>query len=125
MVPFARRPIRLPVVLSPEEVLRLLAAAPAGWKRVILQTLYACGLRIEEAVRLQVRDIDSGRMVMVLRQGKGRKDRQVPLSPRLLAVLRDYWREYRPSPWLFPGRTLSVRCARQACRSCVSALSLS
>jgi integrase/recombinase XerD len=128
MVPFARRPKRLPVVLAPADVLRLFEAAPAGWKRVTLQTLYACGLRIEEALRLRPGDIDSGRMVVVVRQGKGRKDRQVPLSPRLLAVLREYWRDRRPSPWLFPGqdprRPLCVDSVQKTCRGLVAALGL-
>lgn len=103
LIPFGKRPKRLPCVLSPEEVLRLIEAAPAGRPRVLLQTAYACGLRIEELLHLRVGDLDSARMVVVVRHGKGNKDRLVPLSPRLLEVLRDYWRGYRPSTWLFPG----------------------
>jgi site-specific recombinase XerD len=68
-----------------------------------LQVAYACGLRLSELLHLQVRDIDSQRMVVVVRQGKGRKDRLVPLSVRLLQELRAYWRHYRPALWLFPG----------------------
>lgn len=71
----------------------------------MLQTAYACGLRILELLHLCVTDIDSSRMVIVVRQGKGRKDRLVPLSPRLLKELRDYWRWARPKTWLFPGQT--------------------
>lgn len=121
-VPFTRRPKRLPVVLSPEEVLRVLEAAPAGWKRVILQTIYACGLRLGDALKLQVRDIDSARMVIVLRQAKGHKDRMVPLSPQLLAVLRDYWREYRPVSLLFPGRVSGQPLRRDAVRKVLQRL---
>ena len=90
-------------MLSPEEVVRLLDAARPGRDRVLLQIAYACGLRISELVHLQVTDIDSARMVVVVRQGKGRKDRLVPLSQRLLDELRVYWRRYRPDGWLFPG----------------------
>ena len=92
---------------------------------MIPQTIYACGLRIEEAVRLRVRDVDSSRMVIVVRRGKGDKDRHAPLSPRLLEALRDYWREHRPSPRLFPGKDRRRPLARRACRSCVNAWSRS
>jgi site-specific recombinase XerD len=85
-------------------VSRLLEAVAAGRQRVLLQTAYACGLRVSELVRLQVSDIDSARMVIVVRQGKGRKDRLVPLSQRLLEELRSYWRERRPKTWLFPAQ---------------------
>jgi integrase/recombinase XerD len=105
-IPFGKRSQTLPCVLSPEEVLRLLDAAPAGRNRVLLQTIYACGLRLGDALQLQARDIDSARMVVVLRQGKGRKDRLVPLSARLLTVLRESWRQPRPPLWLFPGQSL-------------------
>jgi integrase/recombinase XerD len=104
MIPFGKRPKTLPAVLSRDEVLRLFAAAPEGRYRTLLRTTYACGLRISEVVRLRVRDIDSGRGVLLVRQGKGQKDRLVPLSPALLAELRAYWRRYRPVDWLFPGQ---------------------
>jgi site-specific recombinase XerD len=71
---------------------------------MLLQTTYACGLRLGEVVRLRVTDIDSARMVIHVRCAKGNKDRLVPLSAALLALLRDYWRHYRPQEWLFPGR---------------------
>lgn len=103
MIPFAKKPRRLPSVLSPEEVLRLLEAADHPRDRALLQTTYALGLRLSEVLHLQVTDIDSSRMVVQVRQGKGGKDRLVPLSPRLLSELRDYWLRYRPRPWLFPG----------------------
>ncbi len=102
-LPFARRPRKLPTVLSPEEVLRLLKAALPGRDRALLQTTYACGLRLQELLGLQVADIDSARLVLHIRHGKGQKDRLVPLSACLLEVLRDYWRECRPATWLFPG----------------------
>jgi integrase/recombinase XerD len=103
LIPFGKRPRKLPSVLSPDEVLRLLEAAPPPRDRVLLQVAYGCGLRLSELTHLQVTDIDSARMVLHVRQGKGRKDRLVPLSVRLLGELRAYWRVCRPRPWLFPG----------------------
>ena len=103
-IPYGKRPKTLPSVLSPDEVLRLLDAAAPGRDRVFLQLAYACGLRLNELLHLRVTDIDSARMVIHVRQGKGAKDRLVPLSLRLLEELRAYWRKYRPRTWLFPGR---------------------
>jgi site-specific recombinase XerD len=100
---FGKRPKTLPCVLSAEEVARLLAAARPGRERMLLQTTYACGLRISEVVPLQVSAIDSARLLIHVHQGKGQKDRLVPLSLRLLAELRAYWRRYRPQRWLFPS----------------------
>jgi integrase len=97
ILPYGKKPHRLPCVLSPEEVAQLLAAARPGRERVLLQTAYACGLHLMEVLNLQVPDIDSAHMVVNVRQGKGNKDRLVPLSVRLLTVLRDYWRGYRPA----------------------------
>jgi site-specific recombinase XerD len=107
MIPYGKRPKTLPAVLSRDEVLRLFAALPEGRDRTLLRTTYACGLRAGEVVRLRSADIDSRRMVVVVRQGKGQKDRQVPLSPVLLEELRAYWRRYRRPDWLFagPGRS--------------------
>jgi site-specific recombinase XerD len=102
-IPYGKRPKTLPSVLSSEEVAQLIEATRPGRERMMVQTTYACGLRINELLHLRVADIDSGRMVVVVRQGKGRKDRLVPLSPRLLAELRAYWRKHRPATWLFPG----------------------
>jgi integrase/recombinase XerD len=102
-IPYGKRPKTLPTVLSRDEVLQFFAAFPSDPDRMMVRTTYACGLRIGEVVRLRVADIDSHRGVLVVRQGKGRKDRQVPLSPRLLQELRAYWRRYRPRDWLFPG----------------------
>jgi site-specific recombinase XerD len=101
MLPYGKRPKRLPVVLSVEEVAELLEAARPGQERVLLQTAYACGLRIGELLNLQVADIDSARMVIYVRHGKGAKDRQVPLSARLLTELRTWWCVHRRQPWLF------------------------
>jgi site-specific recombinase XerD len=103
-IPYGKKARTIPAVLSPEEVGRFLDAARAGRDRVLFQTAYACGLRISELIHLQVRDIDSARMVVIVRQGKGAKDRLVPLSKRLLAELRRYWLMHRSSAWLFPGR---------------------
>ena len=104
LMPFGKRPKTLPSVLSPGEVLRLLDAAEPGRERVLLQVAYGCGLRLSELLHLQVGDIDSARMVIHVRQGKGAKDRLVPLSLRLLEELRAYWRRGRPRSWLFPGQ---------------------
>ena len=109
MLPYGKRPKRLPVVLDVEEVAQLLATAHVGRERILLTTAYACGLRISELLSLQVTDIDSARMVVNVRQGKGAKDRQVPLSARLLVELRTWWCGHRTKPWLFPGMTAGSR----------------
>lgn len=101
-----RAPQRLPVTLSPDEVARLIEAAPGpGLKyKAALSIAYGAGLRASEVVNLKIGDIDSDRMLIRVDQGKGHKDRNVMLSPSLLELLRDYWREARPQGWLFPGR---------------------
>jgi len=104
LIPYGRRSKKLPSVLSPEEVLLLLQSAEPGRDSVLLATTYACGLRLGEVVGLKAKDIDSSRMVVIVRQGKGAKDRLVPLSLHLLAELRDYWRRYRPNAALFGQR---------------------
>jgi len=104
LLAYGKKPRTLPCVLSPEEVARLLDAARPGRDRVLLQTAYACGLRLGEVLNLQVNAIDSPRMLVHVRQGKGRKDRLVPLSAQLLEELRTYWRCYRPQRWLFPNQ---------------------
>ena len=103
-IPYAKLPKKLPVVLSRDEVSSVLSAVSNLKHRIILMTLYATGARISEALALQTRDVDSRRMVVHIRHGKGAKDRYVPLSSALLEHLRIYWREYRPPTWLFPGR---------------------
>jgi site-specific recombinase XerD len=102
-IPYPKAPRRLPVVLSQEEVTRLIDAASNLSHRAMLMTLYSTGLRRAEMVRLKVSDIDSQRMVMRVHQGKGSKDRDVPLSPKLLETLREYWRWRKPRTYLFPG----------------------
>jgi integrase/recombinase XerD len=102
-IPFGKRPKALPSVLSPEEVVQFLEAALPGRERTLLDVAYSCGPRLQELLGLKVADIDSARMVLQIRRGKGQKDRLVPLSPRLLEVLRAYWRACRPQSWLFPG----------------------
>ncbi|MGO9771703.1 MAG: site-specific integrase [Roseiarcus sp.] len=106
-IPYARRPHRLPVVLSADEVVRFLEAVPGVRNRAALTTAYAAGLRAAEAARLKVADIDSGRGVIRVEHGKGGKDRYVMLSRQLLSILRSYWRLARPTIWLFPGRDAS------------------
>ncbi|MFO0849955.1 MAG: site-specific integrase [Gemmataceae bacterium] len=102
-VPCAKVPKRLPVVLSRDEVRQFLAAARRPKARAMLLTAYAGGLRASEVVALRAADIDSRRMLIRVRQGKGRKDRYVMLSPVLLEALRAYWVRERPADWLFPG----------------------
>jgi len=103
VIPTPRKPQKLPIVLSPEEVRHFLSCVASPKHRTILTTCYAAGLRISEAVRLKPTEIDSPRMVIRVEQGKGQKDRYVMLSPRLLEVLREWWRIERPKAWLFPG----------------------
>jgi integrase/recombinase XerD len=120
VLPAPRKPQTLPIVLSPEEVLQFLGCVGTTKHRAILTTCYAAGLRISEAVRLTVPDIDSARMVIRVDQGKGQKDRYVMLSPKLLEILRDWWRVEKPRHWLFPGdipgRHISKDAVEQACQ---------
>src|ERR1700693_1834983 len=101
---FIHEPRKLPVVLSVEEVERLLAAAPGLKYKAALSVAYGAGLRAAEVISLKVSDIDSKRMIIRVEQGKGRKDRYVMLSPHLLELLRAWWRAARPQGWLFPGQ---------------------
>ena len=103
-IAYARQPKTLPVVLSPEEVARFLESVPSRRDRVALTTAYATGLRASEVVGLRIQDIDSSRMVIQVVNGKGGKQRYVMLSPKLLGILRAYWKIERPCYWLFPGR---------------------
>jgi integrase/recombinase XerD len=103
VIPAPKKPQRLPIILSPEEVIQFLAAVTSAKHRAILTTCYAAGLRISEAVALTPPVIDSKRMVLRVEQGKGKKDRYVMLSPKLLITLRDWWRLEKPRHWLFPG----------------------
>jgi integrase/recombinase XerD len=119
-IPFPRKESRLPQVLSLDEVSRFLQAIPQLKYRVLLTTIYATGLRASEALRLQVADIDSRLMTIRVRQGKGHKDRYVMLSPKLLLLLREYWKAVHPNPSLFPGpspdRPVSLDSLQKAVR---------
>jgi site-specific recombinase XerD len=113
---------KLPVVLSPEEVARLLDAAPGLKYKAALSVAYGAGLRAAEVIALKIGDIDSKRMVIRVEQGKGRKDRNVMLSPHLLELLRAWWKAARPQGWLFPGRDrVQPMTTRQLNRACHAA----
>jgi len=120
IIPAPKKPQKLPIVLSPEEVVQFLACVASLKHRTILTTCYAAGLRISEAVRLKPTHIDSQRMVIRVELGKGQKDRYVMLSPRLLDILRPWWRLEKPKPWLFPGdipgRHITRNAVELACR---------
>ena len=103
-IPYPKKERRLPAVLTRAEVFEFLGSLGNLKHRAILTTGYASGLRVSEVTHLKVTDIDSARMVIHVRQGKGRKDRLVPLSKNLLELLREYWKIARPKTWLFPGR---------------------
>jgi integrase/recombinase XerD len=118
-------PRKLPVILNPEEVVRLLDAAPGLRYKAALSVAYGAGLRAAEVVALKVSDIDSKRMLIRVEQGKGRKDRNVMLSPHLLEVLRAWWKAARPQGWLFPGRDpVKPMTTRQLNRACHAAAQL-
>lgn len=118
--PRVKRPHKLPVVLSHEEVVQFFDHVPSLRYRAALMICYGAGLRVSEAVAVKISDIDSKRMLIRVEQGKGRKDRYAMLSPRLLEVLRVYWRAARPKHYLFPswrpGRHLNAAALQQACR---------
>jgi integrase/recombinase XerD len=117
-----REPRKLPVVLSPEEVARLLNAAPGLKYKAALSVAYGAGLRAAEVISLKVSDIDSKRMIVRVEQGKGGKDRNVMLSPHLLELLRTWWRVARPEGWLFPGQNpVNPMTTRQLNRACHAA----
>ena len=99
-----KQPQKLPVVLTQEEVLLLLEAAPGPKHKAALAVAYGAGLRVSEVANLKISDIDSERMVLRIEQGKGKKDRNGMLSPRLLELLREWWLVGQPTTWLFPGR---------------------
>jgi site-specific recombinase XerD len=103
--PYPKKTRHLPSILSPEEVAHLIDSSQTRFHRVVLMTLYGTGVRRAELTRLQIPDIDSRRMVIHIRGGKGRQDRDVMLSPTLLQALRNYWRalKRKPKDWLFPG----------------------
>ena len=107
---------KLPVILSAKEVRRILSLVPGLDHRVCLTTIYSCGLRLGEALRLQVRDVDSERMFLHIRAGKGNRDRYVPLPERTLHLLRQQWKSHRHPTWLFPAKGHSGQGARTAIR---------
>lgn len=103
-ITYQRAPQRVPVVLSREEVARLLAVVTTLRERAAMEIAYGAGLRLSEVLSLKLTDVDGERMILRVDQGKGRKDRNVMLSPKLLETLRTYWRQARPRVWLFPGQ---------------------
>lgn len=124
-LPYGKRPKRLPIVRSTPQVAQFLDAATDRTVRMVLRTIYATGLRIHEALHLNAAAIDSSRMVVRV-VGKGQKERLVPLSPVLLDELRAYWRDTRPTQWMFPGRIpqqpLNATTVQKACkRACQAA----
>jgi integrase/recombinase XerD len=118
---FGKEPAKLPPVLNAEELVSFLEAVTGLRNRVALTTAYAAGLRVGEAARLKVTSIDSERMLILIENGKGGKDRYAMLSPRLLEILRAYWRRVRPGVWLFPGQDpgdhVSPDTLQEACRT--------
>lgn len=126
---FMRRERPLPVVPSADEVCRFLEAVPVFSYRMLLTVSYGCGLRLSESVRLEPRDVDSARMVIHVRRGKGKRDRYVTLSPVLLEMLRGYWKQERPKRWLFPSpldatRPISLSTIQKCCKRASAAAKL-
>jgi integrase len=123
-VPYPKAPRRLPTILTHDEVVRLIDSASNLFHRAMLMTLYSTGMRRAEMCNLKVENIDSDRMLIRIRQGKGRRDRDVPLSPTLLETLREYWRWMKPKTYLFPGtvnglradKPISTKMVWHACR---------
>jgi integrase/recombinase XerD len=119
-LPYGKKPKRVPVVLSREEVLKFLQGILSRKQRMLLTTMYATGMRVGEAVELRVNDIDSRRMTILVSRGKGNKQRLVPLSPTLLTELRLFWQTHRNPVWLFPShepeRPLRIQAVEATCR---------
>jgi len=118
-LPSPKRPKRLPTVLSQDEVARLIESANNLLDYAMLMTLYATGVRRAELSRLKVEDIDSQRMIVHIRQGKGNRDRDVPLTPKLLKTLREYWQWMKPKTYLFPGMVNNWRADKPLTPKCV------
>jgi integrase/recombinase XerD len=128
-VPYPRAPRKLPIILTQEEAVRLIDSASNLFHRAMLMTLYSTGMRRAELCHLQVADIDSVRMLIHIRHGKRNRDRDVPLSPKLLETLREYWRWMRPKMYLFPGtkdgwradKPITPKVLWEACREAAQA----
>ena len=114
LIPTPKKDHRLPVILSPQEVQQLLQAAPSFTHNVIFSTMYGTGMRVSEAVHLRAANIDSQRAMIRIELSKGHKDRDVQLSPKLLELLRCYWRKVRPGKWMFPGQNPDQPLSRDA-----------
>ena len=125
MIPYARKPKKLPTVLSQEEIVSLLCAISNIKHRAIVMTMYAGGLRVSEVAALRIDDIDSKRMLIHVHQGKGKKDRLVPLSVKLLETLRHYYRVTKPRDWLFPGQNPECHINRATINHIVKRASVS
>ena len=128
-VPYPRAPRKLPIILTQQEAVRLIDSASNLFHRAMLMTLYSTGMRRAELCHLQVADIDSVRMLIHVRHGKRNRDRDVPLSPKLLETLREYWRWMRPKMYLFPGtkdgwradKPITPKVLWEACREAAQA----
>jgi integrase/recombinase XerD len=128
-VPYPRAPRKLPIILTQEEAIRLIDSASNLFHRAMLMTLYSTGMRRAELCHLQVADIDSVRMLIHIRHGKRNRDRDVPLSPKLLETLREYWRWMHPKTYLFPGtkdgwradKPITPKVLWEACREAAQA----
>jgi len=118
-LPYPKRPKRLPTILSQDEVARLIDGANNLLDYAMLMTLYATGVRRAELCRLKVEDIDSERMIVHIRRGKGNRDRDLPLTPKLLQTLREYWRWMKPKTYLFPGMVDGWRADKPLTPKCV------
>jgi len=118
-LPYPRMPERLPTVLSQEEVSQLIDSAKNLLNYTMLMTLYGTGMRRAELIHLKVEDIDSQRMIVHIRQGKRNRDRDVPLTPKLLQTLREYWRWMKPKTYLFPGMVDNWRADKPMTSKCV------
>jgi integrase/recombinase XerD len=131
-VPYPKAPRRLPTILTQDEAVRLIDAASNLFHRAMLMTVYSTGMRRAEMCQLKVEDIDSDRMLIHIRQGKGRRDRDVPLSPKLLETLRQYWLWMRPKTYLFPGtingsradKPITAKMLWEACREAAQRASI-
>jgi integrase/recombinase XerD len=128
-VPYPRAPRKLPIILTQDETVRLIDSASNLFHRAMLMTLYSTGIRRAELCHLKVEDIDSVRMIIHIRHGKRNRDRDVPLSPKLLETLREYWRWMQPETYLFPGtkngwradKPITPKVLWEACREAAQA----